>query len=360
MSGRIITLTLGQLNISKGLIIDGSGLTEHVKISGNSTFRVFATYSNDMVTLRDLDIIAGIVSDGNGGSGLYNQRDLTVIGCAISGNTTPNNGGGIRNTGTLIMNDSIVSANTAGYGGGIRNEGVLTVFDSMVSDNTADFGGGIDNYVGSMELRNTLLERNTATHYGGGLTTGATATIEDSMLNGNSAESGGGIDSHESGVTLTLTRCTLTGNTAQLPAGYGGALNNNQATVEANDSTFEDNLADISGGGVYNGPDGTLTINDSIFTGNMASSASEGYGGAIGNNGALALNRSTLSGNTALINGGGIENWGGELTATDCLFASNRAENGGAINNNASGTLTVQRQHLRGQHRGRHGRRVFQ
>ena len=301
LSGRTIALTLGQLNISKGLTIDGSSLASHVRISGATMFRVFVTHSSDTVTLRDLDIISGSVSDGNGGSGIYNQRYLTVIGCAISGNTTPNNGGGIRNTGTLSMNDSIVAGNTAGYGGGIRNEGILIVADSTVSGNTADFGGGIDNYVGSMELRNTLLERNTAVHYGGGITTGATATIEDSIFNENSAESGGGVDSHEAGTTLNLTRCTFTGNTAHIPAGYGGALNNNEATVEVNDTSFEENSADSSGGSIYNSSAGTLTINDSTFTGNTASSLYEGYGGAIGNNGALVLNRSTLSGNTALL-----------------------------------------------------------
>lgn len=341
LSGQTIALALGQLNISKGLTIDGSSLISHVKVSGRNTFRVFATFSDDMVTLRAVDISSGYVNDGNGGSGIYNQRYLTVIDCIISDNTTPNNGGGIRNAGALIVNDSIVASNSSGYGGGIRNEGDLIIADSTVRDNTADFGGGIDNYAGSMEVRNTLLEHNSATHYGGGLTTGTAATIEDSIFSGNSAESGGGIDSHVASATLILTRCLLTGNTAHIPAGYGAALNNNEATVEVNDSAFEENTADIAGGGVYNGLAGTVTINDSAFAGNTAASALEGYGGAIGNSGVLALQRSTLSGNTALINGGAIENWGGDLMATDCTFAANRATHGGAINNNASGTLTV-------------------
>ena len=338
LSGQTIYLALGQLTIGKGLTIDGSSLSDHIDISGNNTFRVFLTYSQAEVTLRDLDIVDGHVADGSGGSGIYNQRDLTVIGCTISDNTTPNNGGGIRNTGTLTVVDSVVSGNAAGYGGGIRNEGVLTVFNSTVSDNTADFGGGIDNYVGSMIVDGVTLERNTATYYGGGIVTGATATIEDSIFIDNSAHSGGAIDSHESGVTLTLTRCTFIGNTADVD---GGALVNDAATVEVNNSSFDNNSAGLSGGGILNRNTGMLTINDSTLTGNTASSLSDGYGGAIENLGTLQLNGSTLSGNTAHYNGGAIENWGGDLTATDCTFATNSAANGGAINNNTGGTLTV-------------------
>jgi CSLREA domain-containing protein len=341
LSGQTITLSLGTLQVWTSLTIDGSGLAQHVKISGNNAVRVFLTLSGDGVTLRELDIVNGYVADGSGGSGIYNQHTLTVTGCTVSGNTTPDNGGGIRNTGAATVENSVVSNNQAGYGGGIRNEGDLTVRNSTVSDNTADFGGGIDNYVGSLAMTNTTVERNTAVHYGGGITTSADAIIEDSIFRGNAAESGGGIESHEAGVTLTLTRCTFTGNTAHLPAGFGAALYNDLTTVEVNDSTFGGNSADNAGGGVYNGPSGALTINDSAFTGNTAASATAGYGGAVENNGTLALNRSTFTDNTALFNGGAIENWDGALTVTGCTFTGNIAAVGGAINNNTSGTLTL-------------------
>ena len=374
LSGQTIVLTIGQLDIDKGLTIDGSSLASHVRISGATMFRVFVTHSSDTVTLRDLDIISGSVSDGNGGSGIYNQRYLTVIGCAISGNTTPNNGGGIRNTGTLSIIDSLVSGNTAGYGGGIRNEGDLTAIDSTVSDNTADFGGGIDNYVGSMTLSNVTLESNVANHYGGGMTTGATAIIEESIFRDNSAERGGGVDSHETGITLTLTRCTFTGNTSYWD---GGALLNDGATVEVNDSAFESNSAGESGGGsggaifntammtltgcrlnnnaaptegggIFNEKAGTLTINGGALTGNTAAGEGSGWGGGISNYGDLTLHGAVLSGNTAHLHGGGIWNWDGQVTVEGATLTANSAEdNGGAIVNNSSespavpGSLTV-------------------
>ncbi len=339
LSGQTITLTLGTLVIwDKSITIDGSGLAQHVKISGNHAARVFLTLSPDGVTLRELDIVNGYVADGSGGAGIYNQRTLTVVGCTITGNVTPNNGGGLRNTGTATVEDSTIANNQGEYGGGIRNEGDLTVRHSTISDNTADFGGGIDNYVGSLTMTDTTVERNTANFYGGGMTTGAPATIEDSAFNGNSAQAGGGIDSHETDVTLTLTRCTFTGNTATED---GGALLNDDATVEVQDSTFTANTADNAGGGIRNGPTGAMTVNGGAFTGNTASSAAAGWGGAIENHGMLQLTGATFADNAALINGGAIENWAGNLTVSGCTFTGNSAAAGGAINNNWYGTLTV-------------------
>lgn len=342
LSGQTITLTIGQLDIDRDLTIDGSGLAERIRISGNNTFRVLATHGS-VVALRSLVITDGQTpADGLGGAGIYNEGDLTVAGCTVTSNTTADNGGGIRNLGTLTVNGgSVISYNQSDYGGGIRNEGILTMQDSTVSDNTANFGGGIDHYVGRLTMLNTTVERNAAVHSGGGMTTGSDALIEDSAFRQNTAEAGGGIDSHEAGVTLTLNRCTFIGNTAHVPGGNGGALSNSEATVEINVGIFEGNAADVAGGAVYNTAAGAMTINDSTFSGNTASSAADGYGGAIENFGTLALNGSTFTDNTARWNGGAIENWGGQLTVAGCTFTTNSANAGGAINNNWYGTLNI-------------------
>ena len=78
---------------------------------------------------------------------------------------------------------------------------------------------------------------------------------------------------------LTLTACTVSGNTASL-SGLGGG-----------------------GGGVFNR--GTLTQVHSTVTGNTADE-----GGGVFNRGVLTLANSTLSGNTASYSGGGVYNEG--------------------------------------------------
>jgi len=63
-------------------------------------------------------------------------------------------------------------------------------------------------------------------------------------------------------------------------------------------------------------------------------------GGGIDNEGTLTVTNSTLSGNEAVDEGGGIYNASGSsLTVSNCTLADNSAEDGGGIDN--EGTLTV-------------------
>jgi len=91
-----------------------------------------------------------------------------------------------------------------------------------------------------------------------------------------------------------------------------------------------------NGGGIYN--NGALTINNSIISGNTAAiscSASfcDNSGGGIYNNGALTINSSTISGNDAFIQctiqcatlGGGIFNNSGVLALTNSTISGNSA-----------------------------------
>ena len=105
------------------------------------------TLSTSLPTITEvLDIIgpgdATLSVSGNDVSGV---RPFT-IGATISGLTVEKgnviDGGGIVNSGTLTLENSTVSYNTAYWGGGIDSGGVLTLINSTVSDNTATEGGG--------------------------------------------------------------------------------------------------------------------------------------------------------------------------------------------------------------------------
>jgi hypothetical protein len=125
-------------------------------------------------------------------------------------------GGGISNSGTLILNHCIVTGNrtTAGRGGGIGNGGTLILNSSAVSGNTSGFtGGGIVNTDGTLILNNSTVSGNTATNTnGGGISNDGTLTLNNSTVSGNSAHNGGGISSSDSG-SATLQNTILAGNT---------------------------------------------------------------------------------------------------------------------------------------------------
>jgi hypothetical protein len=292
------------------------------------------------------------IANGNAG-GIINNGTLTVSGCTISGNAA-DNGGGIHNTGTLtVSNNSTVSGNSAGNnGGGIWNSGAslnwvgsLTVSNSTVSGNHADgdAGGGIMNFFGSLTVSASAVSGNTAV-VGGGIFSNGTATIQlSSTLSGNSAEDGGGI---ENGGPLTVSGCTLSGNTAtgfnfggsHFP-GRGGAIDNSgdSTLTTVRDSVFSCNSAEL-GGAIFNSANyGTLDVRGSTFSRNSASDS----GGAIYNQHSTAtIQGCTLSGNLAGTAGGGLFNAAtGTLTVKDSTVLGNTAPSGADLYN--LGALTL-------------------
>jgi hypothetical protein len=176
--------------------------------------------------------------------GIRNDGTVTLNNCTISGNT-----GGIGNDGTLTLNNSIVSGNTTGLGGGIRNGGTMTLNNSIVSGNTAGLsGGGIIND-GTLTLNNSTVSGNTAKEHGGGIanTWENTLTLNNSTVSGNTAnEDGGGIRTWFG--TLTLNNSTISGNTARV---WGGGVGGGTATLQ--NTILADNTSLI-------GPDCSSTI----------------------------------------------------------------------------------------------------
>ena len=229
---------------------------------------------------------------------------------------------------------------SSAFGGGIYNlNGVLSVDDSVLSGNSAPVGGGIFNQ-GTLTVTGCTLSGNSATdptRGGGAIANDAnrTATVTGSTLTGNSAVNhGGGIDTEG---TLTLSNSTLSGNSAS----YGGGIEVSSSggvsgTLTVIDCTLSGNSATNAGGGIDN--NGTLTVTDSTLFGNSTTNT----GGGIDNNGTLTVTDCTLFGNSAANTGGGIFNKG-TLTVTDCTVSANFASSGGGLYNasNASGPATL-------------------
>jgi len=132
-------------------------------------------------------------------------------------------GGGVLNNGTLTLDLSSVTNNSAvsgpASGGGIYNSGALTVIGSTVSGNSADSGAGIFS-TGTLTLTASTVNANTASGRGGGLliTGRQSQTIINSTITGNTAASGGGIDNQGA---LAITNSTITANHASVTDGGG-------------------------------------------------------------------------------------------------------------------------------------------
>ncbi len=167
---RTITLTSGQLAITKSLTINGTG-AGRLTISGANTTSILRVTSGT-------DVLSGLTfANATRGAVAHSSR-------------TP-----------LTVKDCVFTANTGTNGGGISTAGNLTVDSCTFAGNRASRGGGV--------YSNTPSNRSNPT------------TIRNSTFSGNTATSvGGGVDNNN-GLTI-LDSCTLTSNTA--PGGQGSGL----------------------------------------------------------------------------------------------------------------------------------------
>jgi uncharacterized repeat protein (TIGR01451 family)/CSLREA domain-containing protein len=242
-----ITLTSALQSIYRDVTIAGPG-ADSLSVSGAGSYRVFDILSGTTVTITDVTIRDG---NGDNGGGIRNQGTLMVSNSIIftntaSGTSTNGNGGGIHNSspGTLILSNCIVRENVANvHAGGIYNvDGSVNIANSTIADNIADNdgnnsgdGGGINHSTDSANVK---------------------MTIVNSTISGNSARDGGGIRNNGYGTgssaTVAITNTTLSGNTANRNG--GGIVNvfsNGSAVVNIVNSTVATNTAGSNGGGIY-------------------------------------------------------------------------------------------------------------
>ena len=130
---------------------------------------------------------------------------------------------------------------------------------------------------------------------------------------------------------LNISGVTVSG--AITTSVYGGAFNNSGYLTVTN-STITGNQAAYQGGGIFNNISGTLSVSNSTISGNTAN-----LGGGIYNQGSLNISNTTIASNLAFTQGGGILNNGGSLSVSNSTITGNTSNLGGGINN--SGILTV-------------------
>ena len=159
--GLTTVTTEAEIAIDNNVILDGLGT---LIVDGNESHPVFSVQEGVIAELRRFTITGGAtIPDVEEGGGIRNHGTLTVTDSTVSGNTAEQ-GAGILNFGTVALTSSTVSGNTSRtWGGGITNwaRATLTITNSTVSGNTADRGGSaISTFEESLTLVNTLIDGN--------------------------------------------------------------------------------------------------------------------------------------------------------------------------------------------------------
>lgn len=314
--GGATTITLVDTTITGNQGTGVSGDFVSVSITG-STITGNIGSGVSLVDGSPLTIVDSTIAGNTGRGASTTGQGNTIV--SITGSTVSGNGsGGISCSAcnSLVVDETVVDGNGAtagvGAGGGISftydydpvpaSPGV-TITDTTVTNNRANRpGGGIS--VGTISETFDPM-------------TQPTTQISDSVVSGNHTV---GADHHGGGIHLGTTsaiveRTTIADNTAALgqPAGSparGGGLHMTETFDDGipdgrdlilNDTTFDGNSAPSRGGGAYLDLDGRMESTGVVATGNT--SGADG-GGVLVRMGLGTMDQATFSGNTAQRGGG--------------------------------------------------------
>jgi hypothetical protein len=310
----------------------GGGVYSLVNNAGSGTASATVgfgnIFANEAVSTQGGGIFSSVNVTGSG------SANMTVNNLSLTDNMAGSNGGGL-----------FASVTNAGSGS-LFASASTTVTSSFLSDNTAGNGGGggafltvsaQDTGAASATVSAVTASGNTTTGSGGGIAATvsssglgpASVTIGSTTSRGNSAGFfGGGVFARLTGgdagaVALTVNTSTLSGNNASQGGGLFASVNTNGPSPRASAAT---------------------TLNGSTISGNRAGSgaglffdlASSGLGGAA----QAAVNTSTIDGNSATGDGGGVSvreqdtaATATTLTLTNSTVYANRGANGGGVAN---------------------------
>ncbi|MFZ1027257.1 MAG: DUF4347 domain-containing protein, partial [Limnoraphis robusta] len=370
LANQKITLTSGELEINKNLIIDGVNATG-LTLSGNNISRVFHQQPDTTFSLKNIKIADGYANNpnellGDRGGGIFAERrtNITIENVEFENNKAGEGGAltvyhfskALVKNSRFTNNDGTLSLSEQGAGAIHVRDVEFTLEDSIFENNKGINGGAINSLASWLTVKNSQFINNDTraganghgfggavytdglkVTYPDGTKTGGTALIQNSYFQGNiGAGSGGGAflfgyDNDEILIENSrFTQNTVIANDKGVANG-GGLRTGNVALATIKNTTFDNNLA-ISGGGVWIDVKSTQSnIINSTFSGNKAEHPTgDAYGGAMTINSSTNITNTTIANNTSQGIGGGIFSWDPNnlipITVSNTIFVDNHAD----------------------------------
>ena len=157
--------------------------------------------------------------------------------------------------------------------------------------------------------------------------------IRGLTIQNGSADPGGAIDNENA--TLEVKNCVFYNCAAIF---FGGAVYNGVGTSTLNGCSFIGNSANY--GAVSNAySDGVLTVTGCRFSQNVGTEGAEGS--ALYNTGLLYASNCLFDSNSNPHGGGTVENYYGRASLTNCAFQNNYAVTGGGVENQGLGVIRL-------------------
>ena len=352
--------------ITGTLTIIGPG-AHLLTLNGNNTNRFFTIEAGDTFSLSGMTLAQGNRGGEFDGGAIRTAGNTTLTNIIFRQNTS-NSGGAIHNSGngttTGILNiagcefrdNTTTGTNINGDGGSALESisGLVNITNSIMTGGKALGGGGAIRAAGVMNISNTTISNNTSggagnSDGGGAIYNTGALTLTNCIISGNAAgeDTDGGAIANQSAAKLTVISSTVTGNTATR---HGGAIHESAtdpggfATII--DSTISNNISNVArtssvarGGGINCDTGTVLSVRGSTISGNTVllvaapTDTSRADGGGIWSDGALTIDRSTVSGNAAETGFGGVRatHIFKETLVTNSTIVKNSAPSGGGF-----------------------------
>jgi hypothetical protein len=214
--------------------------------------------------------------------------------------------------------------------------GTVNIYGMTMLNGSNYIGGSILQEGGTLTLSNCTVSGNAATFGGGIAQTGGTLEVIDSTISSNRVAGTGMGIYVQAGVSTTLRRCTLVGNSGiGFTAASGGGVSHNGTSLILDSCTFFANgSTGGNGGGVLNTA-GNAKITNCTFYAN----ASFTGGGVVAQAGTVTLRNTLVAGNTTIISGaGGAPDCMGTFISGGFNLIGNRTNSTGWIASDLVGT----------------------
>ena len=346
-----LTMSGGTLSGNKALKTSGGGLSatseSTLTITGGTVKNNSAKTTGGGISVNKCTAnISGVTVTNNScerdGAGIYNTAGVMNIrgGVVSAYNYTKGNGGGFcygSKSSGYISGISVYGNKVDGGGGGaiIQNQANVTIGYASFSGNTCKkTGAGIYLYKANLTMSGGSLTNNVATGSGGGLyaTDSGDVKLSNVTVSGNSGKSGGGLYMYRTKVFAK--DCSIIEN--QAPGSGAGVYSSGGTHKAAMAGGSFTNVKFIgnqgtdscSGGAVYMNTDVEFTFTDCQISDNVSANYCGGIYAAAGS--VPTLTNCTFTGNQAAKYGGALCT-GDSGYVTNCYFADNKAQAGGAI-----------------------------
>ena len=321
--GGLVVQTSRSFTLSYSNFINNTNLEN----GGGTYINVRSNVDDISVNIIGCSFMNNVAGNGNGGGVYFNSNgqraSMNIIETTF-----------LNNTAIPQLQSNAVKI----IGGGVYLSGgnsSISVFESDFSMNSASGNGGGLYVSGSVLVNGSNFTQNSAVLGEGGAIqscgNSANITLVDSSFVYNSAPSCGVLDVNEHYHTVDIRRCIFSENKATGVEIGGGVGCINSAIMTVLNSTMNHNTAN-GDGGVFHINDGTVEIQDSDFLNNSA----------VRNGGAIYtyvhrvsynIHLSTFSRNTASGDGGAlfIGRRGSNVKIDESIFSYNSAENKGGV-----------------------------